>query len=119
MMETKKAENKQLNRELMEQELDTVYGGNLVRVNQYHVQPGKAYWIDFPCVLDVIIPRPYGDKSGKRFHIQVYKVYEAKRTFGWGTNRTIDGIDIDSGEYVTVAINHDNVYIEEELAHRF
>lgn len=119
MMETKNYENNQMNREITLQELETVSGGGLVRVDQYNVRPGKAYWIVFPCVLDVIIPRPYGDKSGKKFHIQVFKVYEAPRTFGFGTNRTIDGIDIDSGEYVTVAINHDNVYIEEELAHRF
>ena len=113
MMNTNINENKKIEETekiLTNRDLSTVSGGNRVAINQYDVQPGKMYYIYFPDVIDVIIPRPYGDRSGHTYRIQVYKVYEAKRTFGLGTNRTVDGIDVGNGEYVTVAINHDNIW---------
>lgn len=89
--------------------LEMVSGGIGERVDQYKVQINHAYWIYFPMQDGPLIMNPYGGRSGHTYRIMVYRVYEAPGVL-WGTNRTVDGIDMDNGEYVTVVVNENNVY---------
>ena len=96
---------------LSEEELEAVSGGELKygqKVDQYDVRPGNVYWIYFPMQQGPFVRMPYGKRSGSTYLIMVYEVYEAPGLL-WGTNRTIKGVDMNSGEYVTVCINANNV----------
>lgn len=96
---------------LSDKDLEMVTGGIGAKVDQYKVQPLHAYWIYFPMQDGPFIIEPYGSRSGHTYRIMVYRVYEEPGMFfGLNTNRTIDGIDMDNGEYVTVCINEGNVY---------
>lgn len=96
-----------------EQKLEQVTGGVEVKygkkVDQYDVKISHAYAIYFPMQDGPLIIYPYGNRSGHTYRIMVYRVYEAPGVL-FGTNRTVDGIDMDNFEYVTVEINHGNVY---------
>lgn len=94
---------------MAEKDLEQVSGGIGKCVDQYDVQINHAYWIYFPMQNGPLIMEPYGSRSGHTYRIMVYNVYEAPGLL-WGTNRTVDGIDMDNGEYVTVAVNANNVY---------
>lgn len=94
---------------LSDQELEQVSAGVGQKVDQYQVKVDHAYWIYFPMQDGPLIINPYGSRSGNSYRIMVYKVYEAPGAF-WGTDRTVDGIDMDTGEYVTVVVNEGNVW---------
>lgn len=89
--------------------LEMVSGGVGNKVDQYDVRINHAYWIYFPMQNGPLIIEPYGKRSGHTYRIMVYRVYEAPGVL-WGTNRTVDGIDMDNGEYVTVCVNENNVW---------
>ena len=95
--------------ELNNQELEMVSAGAGEHVDQYKIQINHAYLIYFPMQNGPLVMDPYGARSGHTYRIMVYRVYEAPGLL-WGTNRTVDGIDMDNGEYVTVCVNENNVW---------
>ena len=101
------------NNKISDSELEQVSGGGK-KVNQYDVRVGQVYAIYFPMQNGPLIMNPYGARSGHTYRIAVYEVFEAPGLL-FGTNRSVRGIDIDNGEYVTVEINHDNVREVDEL----
>lgn len=88
-------------------EIEEVVGGGS-QVNQYSIKPGKIYTIYFPMQHGPFNTRPYGDLSGETKNVVIIKVYEKRAIFG--TNRTIDGYILETGEKVTVRVNCKNVY---------
>ena len=94
---------------ISDEALEQVSAGAGAKVDQYKVQINHAYWIYFPMQDGPLIMNPYGSRSGHSYRIMVYRVYEAPGVL-WGTDRTVDGIDMDNGEYVTVCVNENNVW---------
>lgn len=98
---------------LSDNELNNISGGytetKTTSVNQYDVKPGCIYQVYFPMQHGPFIKNEYGSKSGSDAKIAVYEVFEAPGTF-FGTNRSVKGIDIDTGEEITVRINSGNIW---------
>lgn len=99
-------ENKRM---MNDDELIEINGADRERVNQYDVKVGGCYWIYFPMNENFFSNMPYGDLSGQTRPVCVYEVFEDDGVF-FGTNRTVRGIDIETGQKLYVRINHDNVY---------